>query len=80
MSVDAVQQVLASKAVFLSASIPDPNRWDGDFDALEITDAVFAVGRAILSSCAHLVTPAHPTIAPVLLYIAADIETTGEPR
>jgi hypothetical protein len=28
--------------VFLSASIPDGRRWEGEFDPLEITDAVIA--------------------------------------
>lgn len=72
--------LLEGKSVFLSASIPDPSRWPGDFDALEITDAVVAVGREILSAGAQLVTAAHPTIAPLLLYVAAELPPADDPR
>lgn len=72
--------LLEGKSVFLSASIPDPARWQGDFDALEITDAVVAVGREILSAGAQLVTAAHPTIAPLLLYVAAELPPADDPR
>lgn len=74
------EQALAGRAVFLSSSIPDPARWDGDFDALEITDAVVAIGRAVLSAGARLITAAHPTIAPLLLYVAAELPETDDPR
>lgn len=74
------EQVLAGKSVFLSASIPDPERWDGEYDALEITDAVVAIGRSILSAGARLITAAHPTIAPLLLYIASELPASDEPR
>ncbi|WP_133285898.1 hypothetical protein [Mycobacteroides franklinii] len=73
-------QPLADKPVFLSASIPDPARWDGAFDALEITDAVVAVARAVLSAGGSLVTAAHPTIAPLLLYVAAELESSDTPQ
>jgi SLOG cluster3 family len=63
---------LTGRTVFLSASIPDPSRWDGDFDAHEITDAVVAASRAVLTSGGTLVTAAHPTIAPLLLYVAGE--------
>lgn len=65
-------QILAGRAVFLSASIPDPERWDGEFDVREITDAVVAASRAVLTADGVLVTAAHPTIAPLLLYIAGE--------
>lgn len=58
--------------IFLSASIPDADRWAGDFDALEITDAVVSLARACLTHGYRLVTAAHPTIAPLLLYVAAE--------
>jgi SLOG cluster3 family len=60
--------------VFLSASIPDPDRWDGPYDAFEITDAVTAVGRSVLAQGGRLVTAAHPTIAPLLLYLSAEFD------
>ncbi|GAS90711.1 SLOG domain-containing protein [Mycolicibacterium brisbanense] len=69
----ALERKLAGRTVFLSASIPNPARWPGPYDPLEITDAVVAVGRAILSAGARLATAAHPTIAPLLLYIAAEL-------
>jgi hypothetical protein len=70
---------LARKSVFVSASIPNPARWEGDFDALEITDAVVAVAREVLSRDGRLITAAHPTIAPLLLYVAAESPPTSEP-
>ena len=80
MTATEPEQTLAGQAVFLSASIPDPARWSGEFDALEITDAVVAIGRAILSAGSRLVTAAHPTIAPLLLYIASELAPADEPR
>lgn len=73
-------QVLAGHNVFLSASIPDAERWAGYFDAREIVDAVVAASRAVLTAGGTLVTAAHPTIAPLLLYIAAEFpRAEGEP-
>lgn len=71
---------LRGRAVFVSASIPDPARWVGDFDALEITDAVVAACRAVLTAGGRVVTAAHPTIAPLLLYVASELPPTGEPQ
>lgn len=76
----AVDPVLVGRSVFLSASIPNPARWAGDFDAFEITDAVVAVARTILTAGATLVTAAHPTIAPLVLYVAAELPESPEPR
>jgi hypothetical protein len=70
---------LEGKAVFVSASIPDPARWSGEFDSLEITDSVTAAARAILTESGTLVTAAHPTIAPLLLYVAAEFPKTSRP-
>ena len=61
-----------SRMLFISASIPDPSRWSGSFDALEITNAVVALARACLTRGYGVVTAAHPTIAPLLLYVAAE--------
>lgn len=63
---------LSGLSVFLSASIPDESRWQGSFRALEITDAVVALTRAVLQRGGRLVTAAHPTIAPLMLYVAAE--------
>jgi hypothetical protein len=65
-------EALAGRAVFLSASIPDPERWTGEFDPREITDAVVAAARAVLTAGGTLVTAAHPTIAPLMLYVAGE--------
>jgi hypothetical protein len=65
-----------NEAIFVSASIPDPQRWHGQFDALEITDAVTALARVFLSAGYRIVTAAHPTISPLLLYIAAEFPQT----
>jgi SLOG cluster3 family len=67
-------------SIFLSASIPDPNRWIGTYDALEITDAVVAFARVFLTAGARLVSAAHPTIAPLLLYVAAELQTHESER
>ena len=69
-----------SSSVFVSASIPDSARWSGDFDALEITDAVVALARAFLTAGFKIVTAAHPTIAPLLLYVAAEFPPESEER
>lgn len=59
-------------SIFLSGSIPDPQRWDGEFQPLEITDAVVAFARACLTRGYRIVTAAHPTLAPLLLYVASE--------
>lgn len=72
--------LLAGRAVFVSASIPDSDRWVGEFDAFEITDAVVAVARVVLGSGGYLVTAAHPTISPLLLYVASELTKKDHPR
>lgn len=64
---------LQGRRVFLSASIPDPSRWNGPFDAFAITDAVVALARALFTAHGGLVTAAHPTIAPLILYVAREL-------
>ena len=66
--------------IFLSGSIPDRDRWDGEFNPLEITDAVVALARACLTRGFRIVTAAHPTIAPLLLYVAAEFPIFDEPQ
>lgn len=70
---------LDDRVVFLSASIPDPERWDGAFDAYEVTDAVVAAARTVLTAGGVLVSAAHPTIAPLLMYVAAELPSTDRP-
>ena len=67
------QSTLIDTTIFLSASIPDPRRWDGPAYALAITDAVVSLARVFLTAGARIVTAAHPTIAPLLLYVAAEL-------
>jgi hypothetical protein len=66
-------------SVFLSASIPNRD-WNGEFNVSEITDAVVAFARVFLTAGARLVSAAHPTIAPLLLYVAAEIESLQSER
>jgi hypothetical protein len=66
-------------SIFLSASIPDAE-WRGDFAPLEITDAVVAMARVFLTAGARIVTAAHPTIAPLLLYTAAELPPSRDTR
>ena len=70
----------AGRSLFVSASIPDPERWEGEFDALEITDAVVSLARVFLTAGWRLVTAAHPTIAPLLLYVSAELQEEGDRR
>lgn len=70
---------LHGRSVFVSASIPDPTRWTGPFDPWAITDSVVAVARAVLTAGGRVVTAAHPTIAPLLLYVAAEQPVTQTP-
>src|SRR5258706_5370238 len=65
-------QALAGRNVFLSSGIPDPAQWAGSFYAMEIAHAVVACARAVLSYGGTLLTAAHPTIAPLLLYLARE--------
>lgn len=74
------RRALHGRAVFLSASIPDPDRWEGAFDAYEVTDAVVAAARAVLTDGGVLVSAAHPTIAPLLMYVAAELAAPDGPR
>ncbi len=69
---------LDGQRVFLSASIPSAERWSGSFDPLAITDAVVAFARAALTTGASLVTAAHPTVAPLLLYVANEFPSVRE--
>jgi hypothetical protein len=71
---------LVDKTIFLSASIPNPARWDGPSDALAITDAVVSLARAFLTAGTRIVTAAHPTIAPLLLYVAAELPAESPRR
>ena len=82
LRIDRAEQdkTLTDTRVFVSASIPDPERWDGAFDALEITDAVVSLTRTFLTAGARLVTAAHPTIAPLLLYVAAELPDVSRER
>lgn len=74
------ERVPAGTTVFVSASIPDPKRWDGPFDPLAITDAVVSLARVFLTAGARVVTAAHPTIAPLLLYVASELPSERPPE
>lgn len=71
---------LNGRPIFISASIPDPGRWEGEADPLEITDAVVSLARAGLTAGMRLVSAAHPTIAPLLLYVAAEVPREQDDR
>jgi len=69
---------LRNVAVFLGAGIPDSDRWSGYFDAREITDAVVAAARAVLTAGGVLVSAMHPTVAPLLLHVAAEFPVAAD--
>jgi hypothetical protein len=62
---------LNERFIFLSASIPDPQRWTGPYDAFEITDAVVAAVQSVFTASGRLLCAVHPTIAPLLLNVAS---------
>lgn len=66
-------------SVFVSASIPDPDRWTGEFDPSQIRDAIVSMSREVLAAGGRIVTAAHPTVAPMLLYVAAEV-VDGSPQ
>jgi hypothetical protein len=74
------ERVLVDATIFVSASIPDPQRWSGPADPLAITDAVVSLARVFLSAGARVVTAAHPTIAPLLLYVASELPSERPPE
>lgn len=65
------------RSLFLSSSIPNETyqATHGEIDPLEITAAVVAVVRGSVMSGTAIVTATHPTIAPLILYVAE--ETRG---
>jgi hypothetical protein len=74
------ERVLVDATIFVSASIPNPQRWNGPADPLAITDAVVSLARVFLSAGARVVTAAHPTIAPLLLYVASELPSERPPE
>jgi SLOG cluster3 family len=62
--------------VFLSASFPSGERGEAfaPYDTTAISAAVTAVARAVLLAGGRLVFGAHPTISPLVLAVAADVD------
>ena len=69
MSVD-----LAGARVFLSASFPAGSRGERyrPYDPAEIADAVTALARALFIAGGSVVFGGHPTITPLVLYVATE--------
>ncbi len=67
---------LFGRHVFLSASFPSGKRAVAvsPFDAAGIADAVSAVVRAVLSNGGKLLFGGHPTISPLVLMIAQELQ------
>jgi hypothetical protein len=66
---------LKRRFVFLSASFPSKEQSTPDFltaDAAEISQAIVAVARAVLSSKGRLVFGGHPTVTPLVLAVAQE--------
>lgn len=78
-SPDDKRQALQGKAVFLSASFPSGERGQRyrPYDPEAIADAVVAIARAVLDAGGHLVFGGHPTISPLVLLIAAELDVKG---
>ncbi|MBS1687461.1 MAG: hypothetical protein JSS96_01955 [Bacteroidetes bacterium] len=65
------------KKIFLSASIPLPERNQEFFDTADfiaIRDAVRALATIILPKC-HLIWGGHPSITPIIRYVLARMDT-----
>src|ERR1700693_809851 len=74
---------LHGQHVLLSASIPDKSYQDQEYDPLEITEAVVAATRSILSAGGRLLFGAHPAISPLVLRVARDfkrLDDSTDPR
>jgi hypothetical protein len=76
----AQERPLSGRRAFLSASIPDRNQWQGEFDPLEITDAVIACVSAIWTAGGKILCGGHPAITPLLLRVAHDFKSTDRGR
>src|SRR4051794_13186610 len=67
---------LEGRAVFLSTSFPSGARGDRyrPYDTSAIADAVTAIARAVLLADGRLVFGAHPTISPLILLVASELD------
>ena len=68
---------LSGRRVFLSASIPGKD-WTGEYDPLEITDAVIACVSALWTAGGRILCGGHPAITPLLLRVAHDFRSVAE--
>ena len=70
---------LGQRRVFLSASFPSGDRGTRfePFDSGAIADAVTAVARAVLAADGRLLFGGHPTITPLVLTVASELEIKG---
>ena len=70
---------LGQRHVFLSASFPSGERGAGfePFDPGAIADAVTAVVRAVLVAKGRLLFGGHPTITPLVLMVASELNAKG---
>jgi hypothetical protein len=65
---------LKERPIFLSASFPAGARGKAfpESDPAAVTDAVTAIVRAVLAANGRLVFGGHPTISPLVLFVAAE--------
>ncbi|MXY57583.1 MAG: hypothetical protein F4029_11480 [Gammaproteobacteria bacterium] len=70
---------LRHRRIFLSASFPSGKRGTRfePFDPGAIADAVTAVARAVLLAKGRLLFGGHPTITPLVLMVASELEIEG---
>lgn len=64
---------LEGSSIFLSASIPSPDRDERYYintNPLDITDAVVAISKIIFSEGGKIIYGGHPTISPLILSVA----------
>lgn len=67
---------IAGRRLFLSASFPEGTRGEPyrPFDVGAISDAVVALTRAVLRAGARLAFGGHPTISPLVLLVAREMQ------
>jgi hypothetical protein len=74
---------LRNRAIFLSASVPDPER-DPEFERdetthIEVGEAVVSLARAVFSEGGRLVFGGHPSISPLVALVAGEYLTGAPP-
>jgi len=72
-NLEIMKNKLDGSSIFLSASIPSPDRDEKYYintNPLDITDAVVAISKIIFREGGKIIYGGHPTISPLILSVA----------